>query len=74
MAASLPHSAEIIARYGIPQEYLNVRSLLLGGVLALFGICFLAIVIEEMFLGGRRRRQAEKAYRARLESAGKIND
>lgn len=74
MATSLPHSSEIIARYGIPQEYLNARSLLLGGVLALFIICFLAIVIEEMFLGGRRRRQAEKAFRARQPESGKMDE
>lgn len=74
MATGLPHSSEIIARYGIPQEYLNVRSVLLGGVLALFILCFLAIVIEEVFLGGRRRRQAVKACRARQQNSGKITE
>jgi len=36
---------------------------ILGIIFALFIICFVAIIIEETFLGGRRRRQAEKAFR-----------
>lgn len=37
----------------------------LGIIFALFIICFVAIIIEETFLGGRRRRKAEKAARER---------
>jgi len=37
----------------------------LGIIFALFIICFVAIVIEETFLGGRRRRKAVKAARER---------
>ncbi|HZV81580.1 MAG TPA: hypothetical protein VFF53_05375 [Geobacteraceae bacterium] len=33
----------------------------IGVIFALFVICFIAIVIEEVFLGGRRRRKAEKS-------------
>jgi hypothetical protein len=35
----------------------------MGIIFALFIICFIAIIIEETFLGGRRRRKAEKATR-----------
>lgn len=35
---------------------------ILGVIFALFIVCFLAIVIEEVFLGGRRLRLAKKAY------------
>lgn len=37
----------------------------IGIIFALFVICFIAIVIEEVFLGGRRRRKAEKLFRER---------
>jgi hypothetical protein len=37
----------------------------LGIIFALFIICFIAIIIEETFLGGRRRRKAEKIARER---------
>ncbi len=74
MATQLPHSPEIIAQYGFSQGHLHLRGLLLGGVLALFAICFIAIVVEELFLGGRRRRRAEKAYREQLNTRGKDSD
>lgn len=35
---------------------------ILGIIFALFIICFVAITIEELFLGGRRLRLAKKAY------------
>lgn len=35
---------------------------ILGIIFALFIVCFVAIVIEEVFLGGRRLRLAKKAY------------
>ncbi len=38
---------------------------LLGIIFALFLICFIAIIIEETFLGGRRRRKALKNARER---------
>ena len=37
----------------------------LGIIFALFIVCFVAIVVEETFLGGRRRRKAEKNARER---------
>ena len=37
----------------------------LGIIFALFIICFIAIIIEETFLGGRRRRKALKSARER---------
>ena len=40
-----------------------MRSALLGIVFALFMLCFLAIIIEETMLGGRRRRKMEKELR-----------
>ncbi len=40
----------------------------LGVIFALFLVCFVAIVIEETFLGGRRRRKAEKAARAQSKA------
>lgn len=42
-----------------------MRGLILGTILGLFAVCFLAIIVEETFLGGRRRRRAEKAARER---------
>jgi hypothetical protein len=36
---------------------------ILGVIFALFVILFVAIVIEESFLGGRRRRELEKQAR-----------
>jgi hypothetical protein len=35
----------------------------IGVIFGLFVICFIAIVIEELFLGGKRRRRAEKLFR-----------
>jgi len=37
----------------------------IGIIFVLFIICFIAIVVEELFLGGRRRRQAERVYKER---------
>lgn len=37
----------------------------LGVLFALFLLCFAAIIVEEMFLGGRRRRKALKTARDR---------
>lgn len=43
---------------------------ILGIIFALFVICFLAIVIEEVFLGGRRLRRAKKAYLEQKKAEG----
>ncbi|WP_188055391.1 hypothetical protein [Oryzomonas rubra] len=43
---------------------------LIGIVFLLFVICFIAIVIEELFLGGKRRRKLERQRRADYEMAG----
>jgi hypothetical protein len=39
---------------------------IVGIIFLLFVICFIAIVIEETFLGGRRRRKLEREARAKL--------
>lgn len=40
----------------------------IGIIFALFVVLFIAIVIEEVFLGGKRRRRAEKAARERVNA------
>ncbi|WP_191965616.1 hypothetical protein [Oryzomonas sagensis] len=42
---------------------------LIGIVFLLFVICFIAIVVEELFLGGKRRRKLERQRRAEYEMA-----
>lgn len=37
----------------------------LGVIFALFIVCFAAIVIEELFVGGKKRRKAEKLLKER---------
>jgi len=39
--------------------------IVLGIIFILFIVCFIAIVVEETFLGGRRRRKALKVARER---------
>ena len=39
----------------------------IGIIFLLFAICFVAIIIEESFLGGRRRRKLERQRRQELE-------
>ena len=46
------------------QFWSDKMHVVLGIIFALFIICFVAIVIEETCLGGRRRRKAEKNARA----------
>lgn len=48
-----------------------VREKMLGIIMTLFAVCFIAIIIEEVFLGGRRRRRAQKAYQKQREINGK---
>lgn len=40
----------------------------LGVIFALFLVLFVAIIIEEVFLGGKRRRKAEKLARERANA------
>jgi hypothetical protein len=40
-----------------------MRGTILGIIFALFVICFVAIIIEETLLGGRRVRQMKKALK-----------
>jgi hypothetical protein len=39
----------------------------IGIIFGLFIICFAAIVIEELFLGGKSRRRAENQLKERLD-------
>jgi hypothetical protein len=42
------------------QGGVSVRNIILGIIFGLFALCFVAIIIEETFLGGRRRRKMER--------------
>jgi hypothetical protein len=42
-----------------------VLTKIIGIIFLLFVICFVAIVIEETLLGGRRRRKLERSVRER---------
>jgi hypothetical protein len=41
----------------------------IGIIFGLFLVLFVAVIIEEVFLGGRKRRQAEKRARLRQDSS-----
>jgi len=43
---------------------------IVGVIFLLFIIMFVAIVIEETFLGGRRRRMLERKVRENLQNKG----
>ena len=43
---------------------------IVGVIFLLFIIMFVAIVIEESFLGGRRRRKLERKVRESMENKG----
>ena len=45
-----------------------MRYTVLGVVFALFMACFLAIIVEETMLGGRRRRRMEKAIKEQRDA------
>jgi hypothetical protein len=45
-----------------------------GIVFGLFILLFVAVIVEEVFLGGRRRRQAEKQARLRRDEAERSGD
>ncbi|WP_298438615.1 hypothetical protein [Geobacter sp.] len=40
-----------------------MREKALGILLGLFVVCFVAIIVEEAFLGGRRRRRLQREAR-----------
>jgi hypothetical protein len=40
----------------------------IGILFGLFIVCFAAIVVEELFLGGRKRRRAEKLFKERKDA------
>jgi hypothetical protein len=40
----------------------------IGVIFGLFVVLFVAIIIEEVFLGGKRRRKAEKIARERIHA------
>ena len=46
---------------------------LIAIVFLLFVICFIAIVIEELFLGGKRRRRLERQWRAEISAVRSEN-
>ena len=48
--------------------------MVLGVIFALFIICFVLIFVEETFLGGRRRRKAQKTARERERANQAIAD
>ena len=43
---------------------------IIGIIFLLFVVCFVAIIIEETFLGGRRRRKLERARKWRAGRGG----
>jgi hypothetical protein len=45
-----------------------------GIIFGLFLLLFVAVIIEEVFLGGRKRRQAEKQARLRQDAAVRSED
>jgi hypothetical protein len=45
-----------------------------GIIFGLFLLLFVAVIIEEVFLGGRKRRQAEKQDRLRQDAAARSED
>jgi hypothetical protein len=48
------------------RSYMNLTKII-AVIFFLFVVCFIAIVIEETFLGGRRRRKLERAARAKQD-------
>lgn len=45
-----------------------------GIIFGLFLLLFAAVIIEEVFLGGRRRRKAEKQARLSRDAASRSED
>ncbi len=45
-----------------------MRNIALGLLLFLFIACFVAIVVEELFLGGRRKRRLMREGRGQAET------
>jgi hypothetical protein len=46
-----------------------LRETVLGIIFLLFMLCFIAIIIEETFLGGRKKRKLLREARAKQQSA-----
>jgi cbb3-type cytochrome oxidase subunit 3 len=57
--------------WGFEKLYADLGLMRMGfGILfALFLLLFVAVIVEEVFLGGRRRRQAERQARLRQDAA-----
>jgi hypothetical protein len=51
------------------QFWSDKMHVVLGVIFILFIICFIAIIVEETFLGGRRRRKALKIAREQNNEA-----
>ena len=45
-----------------------------GVIFGLFLLLFVAVIMEELFLGGRRRRKAQKQARLRQDAAERSED
>jgi hypothetical protein len=53
---------------------LDVMRVGIGIVFGLFLLLFVAVIIEELFLGGRKRRQAEKQARLRQDAPSQTEE
>ncbi len=45
----------------------------IGIIFGLFIVCFVVIVVEELFIGGRKRRLAEKLVKEKIDAANTGN-
>jgi hypothetical protein len=66
-----------MSNVNVPELFAAARGnmrVVLAVIFALFIICFVAIIIEEMFLGGRRLRKALKIAREREIANSSISD
>lgn len=50
-----------------------MRNITLGVLLFLFITCFVAIVIEELFLGGRRKRRLMRQARTQTKTDSDVS-
>ena len=58
-------AANIMASSAEGVKSAMVLTKIIGIIFLLFVVCFVAIIIEETFLGGRRRRRLERSARER---------
>jgi hypothetical protein len=49
-------------------EVSSMRNIALGLLLFLFMACFIAIIVEELFLGGRQKRRLMREVRMRAKT------